>query len=929
MKKRLLTLALTAVVAVGSYAYNVGDYIYTKTAKLKIEGQNLVQNGDFSAGFEGWTNEINGEVSNWVYEDGAGPTGNERAIKASSQSTDEGTTLMNVWQLTPGVYAISYQAFFPSTVTTSVSEGGNYYVNFFANADASTTITRAIADLQTFEAEKWTEVVDTIFVNTDQEFLVFNAKNVPAGTMFTNFTINRVNEVYDTRIVEKKIAFAKQLMADANLDTEAAAAAKETLAETITLIEGEIEAGELEDAEGGAADEQMLADAQTDFLDATTINITQNKYFQWVEDLTTMNKYNRKALKGNTQYGGFMFRQDGAATGAETNWVHGENADYISKWILKGNTNGPGSVALYSDKMPGGKYFVSMDVRTGTAGRGSNDWSTVWDITTNAKAFVNADSASLVAMDDGERYIRIYAIGEVKEGDPLEAGVWWESMEGNNPTPEFFVTNFEIRSFGDVATVVDHKSAFAAFKAQYDAATNRRNSIAAMQADKQNYVWKQDSLQSALNTWVPYQEAVASWIDADGKDTGVASTEQLNDWAEWQGVEIYKDNDEGEPVRQQYQVVRQLQAAIDYVKAENQPIADLTADIAAAKSTLNDDKNSLGDKATFQNSISAAEAVLSDIQTNSTDAKKEADVARIATAQAELAAATEVFLKSAELTPIVDIDFSNGFEIVLEDDEPIGYVIKGAAGQMNFTTDVTLDNSTGDTNYTLGSAGSLNDVLRLGKSWATVDIPEPADNEVVRVEFDLWVGSLIKRFLTVQLQNAEGEKIGGFELNRYDSVLNFNDFNNEANTGLDILKYVTSLGSSSQNDAAICVDDNKSSFALILDYKAQAMKGIVVNGKNGTCEGGYVPFAKDVTNTKVAKFAIKSAYDNAGRRCWFDNLKVFKYASAVDGPVDTGIQSVAPAKVANGAIYTISGVRVNSASKPGLYIIDGKKVAIQ
>ena len=45
----------------------------------------------------------------------------------------------------------------------------------------------------------------------------------------------------------------------------------------------------------------------------------------------------------------------------------------------------------------------------------------------------------------------------------------------------------------------------------------------------------------------------------------------------------------------------------------------------------------------------------------------------------------------------------------------------------------------------------------------------------------------------------------------------------------------------------------------------------------------------NITDNKVAKFVITSNYKSANsgaqsRRCWFDNLKIFRYPSNADGP---------------------------------------------
>ena len=39
---------------VSSFAYNVGDYIYTRNGRFKVTGANLITNGDFKEGLKDW-----------------------------------------------------------------------------------------------------------------------------------------------------------------------------------------------------------------------------------------------------------------------------------------------------------------------------------------------------------------------------------------------------------------------------------------------------------------------------------------------------------------------------------------------------------------------------------------------------------------------------------------------------------------------------------------------------------------------------------------------------------------------------------------------------------------------------------------------------------------------------------------------------------
>ena len=135
--------------------------------------------------------------------------------------------------------------------------------------------------------------------------------------------------------------------------------------------------------------------------------------------------------------------------------------------------------------------------------------------------------------------------------------------------------------------------------------------------------------------------------------------------------------------------------------------------------------------------------------------------------------------------------------------------------------------------------------------------------------------------------NAAGEVVAGF-LKTRGAETEYNDFNNANNEGMDLGKY-SEIGNSSTSNVAIKNDGtNKSSFDLIIDYKAQTLRGTINNAKNGISEGAVMPFRNNITDHKIVKFAINSAYDNADRRSWFDNLKIYKYASQAEGPHQFG-----------------------------------------
>ena len=71
------------------------------------------------------------------------------------------------------------------------------------------------------------------------------------------------------------------------------------------------------------------------------------------------------------------------------------------------------------------------------------------------------------------------------------------------------------------------------------------------------------------------------------------------------------------------------------------------------------------------------------------------------------------------------------------------------------------------------------------------------------------------------------------------------------------------------------------------------------------------------------QFILYSNYNNADRRCWFDNLIIQNIAA---GPVEQGIENVESVKVFDNAMYNLQGQRILAPVKGQIYIQNGKKM---
>lgn len=916
MKKRLLSMALAAVFCVGTYAYEVGDYMFTKDARLKVAGANIASN-DYNQ-TDNWSNENGGPLAaNWKVVAIAGPDGsNVTALQSQGASAEEGTALTSAWQLQNGIYAISFYVYSPAAASISISAGGNNFMSL-TSGDPS----RQINAVATLAEAAWTQVSDTVVVSGEQEILHFKATGVAEGVCLTDFQIVPVEAVYDIRIAQKEMAYAQKLLDDPNFNTEVAAGARNNVLRVINSLNQKIEAGELDDENDAESLLTRMNTALVTYMNATSEDLALNSNFQYIEDLEDMPQYNRGKIANGQQIGGFKFYGDhwqhGVYRGEGNAIIEGPNGKkglpYIQKAIQAGqNGPGPGSVVLANASMPAGKYYVAAKMYNAYQ---DSKYNPSYTLEAAVKGFVGTDTVELGTIV-GENYEKLYFVAELKDGESLEAGFWWE---GTTQGGLWTLRDFEIRRFGaGAADAIAHTEAWKAFKAQYDAMVSSRKDVEAMVGNK-DYPWSQQVLVDSLNKWNPKYEAEVAkgWVAEDGTDAGVASTDELNDWVKQQGQDPTAED------YQPYPIVRGYQGAKNQVVADNKVFPDLAADIEAAKGVLADPMNVNGDKKTFQAAIDAAQTTYNDIFANTTAASMEADSLTMSQARVDLAAAVEAFKASAVLTPIIDIDFSNTFEAVEEEGETVAYVIKGAAGEMTFPVDVVETDNTQDvTKFQLGwgEVESVKEVLRVGKGAGTVELSEvPSDNDIIRASFDVWFGKFVTYgYLSFDLQNAAGERIAGFSYCRYDNATKYNDF-----PGLDFGK---SNNISNVNNESIYTDANKTTMDIIVDHKAQSIQAVMTTSSAVyTSELAPMPALED---TKVAKVVLASEYSNAGRRSWFDNLKVYQYASQAEGPIFDAIKSI-NVKSADNAVYTLSGLRVKGAVKPGLYIVNGKKVVIK
>ena len=933
MKKRLLFAALAMVCSLSSFALNTGDYVYAADGRYKLTGSNLITNGDFSEGTDGWTVD---DPTTFVLTDGIGPNG-ESGIQSAGATADVAIT--RVWDaetLEGGqLYVLSFDIRnTDGSGSTSITAGQNNYIDFFMNTDGSTTYVAPtddapvirVATTASFDTD-WKTVAFAFTAEQDM-MLAAHIEKLVTGTQITNFSLCKAMKVYDIRLAEAKVKYITDLLAVEEFNVPEASTARNALERFLTNIQNWMTDGTFDDASVAETRMNAANTAIDNYLDVTTMVV--NSLLAGTSNLPSLATVGRggnfPATYANLQlYGG--------------NWGHVGEADYLMSAIQNGYANSATYNVFHQD-FPAGKYFFTAEIRNANTGKESWPCVPTFNLETMCKIFVANDTTEIGPVA-GEEYQKFFKVGEVAEDGAFRAGIEWP---GTSRGGAFFIKNVEVRAFNtNILTDVEHVQAWKTYATQWNAAVSAHKQVKSLEIDG-NYPWGKDSLKSAREIWDPYfyGQANKGWMKEDGTDAGTATTEELLEWADWQGADPaagYK-----------FQVGRGYQNAANYVKNLNKPLTDLADAIVAAKATRNKATNISGDRETYKTAILAALNTLNTTRANTTDDTRVADSTTVADAQKTLETATEAFLASVALKPFVDIDFS---QAAVLDEETGTYSISGTLGSIvfsNYDPDRGTTTEGGNTNFCLGYGDAADiqcaEVLRVGNGTATVTLTEEqqiADDETFRATFDFWFGNLTSKNAYVDLRNAMGERVAGFSLNRYNGTVAYNEFNNEDNEGMDILAYATGVGSSSASNVAICADNNRTSFDLTVNYATGKLQGTITNPQKGEKVGIELPIREisdDMGGTKITSFVVGSNYIYADRLCWFDNLKLYKFKQAGSDleeditedpwlPVADGIQTATVAKKYTNAIYTISGQRVNGAPSKGLYIINGKKYVVK
>lgn len=645
MKKTLL-IGLVAMAGVVAQAQ---QYAYTTYAKVKIVGEELVQNGNFSASdsYESWTGADGATVdpAAWAFLEALGPDGEN--VMQSGGTTQEGALAQAV-AVEPGTYYVSFQLY--------GSAGTNASQAVFFNKDGSLSYAdgnRVVINANNRTAADWTEVADTVVVN-EEGFIVFNLSKFVAEAQVTNFSVKQANVVWDTRILERWANYANTVI-NSGYFTEDSEDFIGWMGDINALLSGEMSIDDYgvdwEDTNVAAGEFEGLKESFNKYLNENSADLlVDEKPFNGYSD-------NRKWNSQGSWTGGESGRWFSGGNGASKdipevvlNYGYGSNlpndqlyypltvtqsGTYMFKIESYGHywSDKNWTAASYNRTTPfrGARFFVGKNkpVRSdGFAAIEGNQW----------QANDNNDQTNF------HPYTFFF---EAEEGDTIYCGAQYINDNTTSNKGGLFHLGYPVlRLIGVSQNELDFQKLVGEIKTQQSVLGERigtaNEMVAWQKAD--GFPWGHAALQLAIDTITPVYTESFNVIDAEG-----------NVLDESRITEEYRDE-------VLLNAVNSIKRSWQAFESLNAHYTNLLATIAEATASNENPLNAAGDHATFKAVIDDAQAIADGITGDETlegftPADCDAAVVALKEAQAAFEASTASFNNPSELT-IVDGSFA-------------------------------------------------------------------------------------------------------------------------------------------------------------------------------------------------------------------------------------------------------------------------------
>lgn len=447
MKKRLLFMFAAALSAASSFAYEVGDFVYTPNGRFQIIGANLVKNGDFTDGLNNWTNLYCQPLSPDTFAvTNDGPDGRNclTTLQGATSVSNYGPQCANFAQdvtLSENTtYLCTYKvrAFVPNM--SSVGVYGRYYnhQNFvFPNTpgvyplkggdgDESGKLSGGLFGFSSC-SDQWEERTMDYRAEESKTMSVLFFELVPNDS-YADFGIYEAKQVFDDRMAKDAVSFIEMLIADkVNFPNDGPEGEREMLGAIVEDLRGaigsDLDVISFEDMYNGI----MGPDGPvTAFLNANSADVS-SYYTNFTLD---------EAAEQGT----------GKTTTPAKGWTATNNRWGVNAASFNFTTNHFKSDNKAQDKLeassvsqganlPAGKYLYivrGLGYKMGNNGKGSKDNYYIPDYYSQiegVKYFVNNDSVDMT--DFQTSYAKMYTnIFDVKEDGIQTIGFAYPTIDG-------------------------------------------------------------------------------------------------------------------------------------------------------------------------------------------------------------------------------------------------------------------------------------------------------------------------------------------------------------------------------------------------------------------------------------------------------------------------------------------------------------------
>ena len=526
-----MMMAAIAGLATPSFAYQQGDAVYTFNGKFKIIGENMLTNGDFSDGVNGWTGLTGNAVPTDTFSvvPAGGPDG-MNCLQVSMSGGTLGTNLHNSAnfrqsvRLTPGNYVFTYKvkALTGGCTSNTRSSGRNdNYQDVFLNnsgkspylsTNEADNITSSVAAYVETEAGNWMTVSYNYRVEAD-EYVNFEFFNLIQYDCFADFGVYPVEQVGDDRLLQDAVKTLEAFVAD---ETNFPGAA-DYLAGPIEDLKASMENPDLTvDDVNGMVSMILGSDGSALQEYLNTISADVSKYFNYFTfDDCAEKSANKGAADGWTESGGRW--------GVSAPWSN-YSTRHIFAEINGGYGLGAGS-QYQSAFLPKGKYLYMVQASAYqyyTAAKETYivDW---YNQRSGLKYFINADSIDMADVptwksntyfhvfnvaNDGEQTLGFYrAANEAASGNDRNRVSGGGQVRFDNMHIRILgVTDKDVERFFLENNLADAQNSL---KTMIDSAKT-------VIADSR-YIWGKDVLQDSINVsqgiYDQYTDAVQEDID--------------------------------------------------------------------------------------------------------------------------------------------------------------------------------------------------------------------------------------------------------------------------------------------------------------------------------------------------------------------------------------------------------------------------------